>query len=128
MSLFGKERNNKSKSAFTYTNVLHNKYPAFIYLGFMTIYQHILKVNIHHTYSNNNNNNNNRIERRNSRFCTISSPRCALSPTHMLKWPGAQSCANHASHIELLSCATCHATCHVARWDSSAIKFEIERA
>ena len=35
----------------------------------------------------------------------------------------AQSCANHAQHIERLSHATCRVTCHVVRTDSSAIKF-----
>ena len=38
-------------------------------------------------YNNNNNNNNNRIQRRYSRFFTISSQRRELSPTRMLKWP-----------------------------------------
>ena len=36
----------------------------------------------------------------------------------------AQSCANHMQHIERLSRATCRATCHVIRRDSSAIKFD----
>ena len=36
----------------------------------------------------NNNNNNNRIQRRNSRFFTISSLRREASPTRTLKWPG----------------------------------------
>ena len=35
-----------------------------------------------------NNTNNNRIERRNSRFFTISSLRREPSPTRTLKWPG----------------------------------------
>ena len=34
----------------------------------------------------------------------------------------AQLCANHVQHIERLSSATCHAACHLARRDSSAIK------
>ena len=38
--------------------------------------------------NNNNSNNNNRIQRRNSRFFTISSLRRELSPTRTLKWPG----------------------------------------
>ena len=38
--------------------------------------------------NNNNNNNNNRIQRRYSRFFTISSQRHKLSPTRTLKWPG----------------------------------------
>ena len=37
---------------------------------------------------NNKKNNNNRIQRRNSRFFTISSQRRELSPTRTLKWPG----------------------------------------
>ena len=36
----------------------------------------------------------------------------------------AQPYANDVQHIECLSRATCHATCHVVRRDSSAIKFE----
>ena len=38
--------------------------------------------------SNNNNNNSNRIQRRYSRFFTVSSQRRELSPTRTLKWPG----------------------------------------
>ena len=38
-------------------------------------------------FNNNNNNNNNRIQRRYSRFFTISSQRRELSPTRMIKWP-----------------------------------------
>ena len=36
----------------------------------------------------------------------------------------AQSCANHVQRIERLSRATCRATCHVVRKDSSAITFD----
>ena len=36
----------------------------------------------------------------------------------------AQLCANHVQHIECLSHATCHVTCHMVRRDSSAIKFD----
>ena len=35
----------------------------------------------------------------------------------------AHLCANHVQHIERLSRATCRATCHVVRRDSSAIEF-----
>ena len=45
-------------------------------------------------------NNNNRIQRRYSRFFTISSQRRELSPTRTLKWPG------HVQHIERLSRAS----------------------
>ena len=45
-------------------------------------------------------------ERRNTRFL-VSSLRRQLSPTRTLKWPWAQSCANHVQHIERLSRATC---------------------
>ena len=38
--------------------------------------------------NNNSNNNNNRIQRRYSRFFTISSQRRELSPTRTLQWPG----------------------------------------
>ena len=49
------------------------------------------------------NNNNNSIQRRYSRFFTISSQRRELSPTRTLKWPGRNTCANHVQHIERLS-------------------------
>ena len=58
--------------------------------------------------------NNNRIERRNSRFLTISSLRRELTPTR------TQSCPNHVR----LSRARRRATCHVKRRDSSAVKFD----
>ena len=57
----------------------------------------------------NNNNNNNRIQRRYSRFFTISSQRRELSPTRTLKWP-RRSCvqitcntssAYHVQHVAL---------------------------
>ena len=59
--------------------------------------------------NNNNNNNNNRIERRYSRFFTISSQRCELSPTRTLKWPRRNcvqitcntSSAYHVQHVVL---------------------------
>ena len=58
---------------------------------------------------NNNNNNNNRIQRRYSRFFTISSQRCELSQTYaQVAW--VQSCANHVQHIERLSCVMLRAT------------------
>ena len=59
--------------------------------------------------------NDSRIQRRNSRFLTISSLRCELSPTRTLKWPGRNrvkitcntSSAYHVHHV--LWCATWHA-------------------
>ena len=42
----------------------------------------------HHDAGVSNNNNNNLTQRRYSRFFTISSQRCKLSPTCILKWPG----------------------------------------
>ena len=36
----------------------------------------------------------------------------------------AQSCADHMQYIKRLSHATCHATYHMVRKDSSAIKFD----
>ena len=50
----------------------------------------------------NNNNNNNRIERRNSRFFTISSLRCEPSPTRTLKWLGR-------NHVQI----TCNLSCYM---------------
>ena len=50
--------------------------------------------------ANDNNNNNNRIQRRYSRFFTISSQPRELSLTRTLKWPG------HVQHIERLSRAS----------------------
>ena len=59
----------------------------------------------------NNNNNNNRIQRRYSRFFTISSQRRELSPTRTLKWPRRNraqiiimcntSSAFHVQHVVL---------------------------
>ena len=56
----------------------------------------------------------NSIQSRNSRFFTISSLRCELSPTCTLKWPGCNcvhmicnaSSANHLQHVILLPCGT----------------------
>ena len=59
--------------------------------------------------TNINNNNNNCIHRRNSRFVTISSLRCKLSPPRTLKWSGRNrvqitcntSSAYHVQHVLL---------------------------
>ena len=64
-----------------------------------------------HSTLHNNNNNNNRIQRRNSRFLTISSLCHDLSPTHTLKWLGRNrvlttrntSSAYHVQHVNLLA-------------------------
>ena len=83
-----------------------------------------------HIGSNNNkknffkNNDSNCVQRRNLRFFTISSLRSEPSPTHTLKWPRAQSCANYVQHIERSPCATCRVMCHVVRRDSSAVKYD----
>ena len=71
------------------------------------------------------NNNNNRIQRRYSRFFTISSQRRELSPTRTLKWPGRNrvEITCNATHLALFTC-NCHVTCHLVRSDSSAIKFD----
>ena len=68
------------------------------------------------------NNNNDSIEKRNSRFFTISSLRRKLSPTCTLKWPGCNcvqiTCnTSGAYHVQ-------HVMCHLVRRDSSAIKFD----
>ena len=59
-------------------------------------------------YSNNNNNNNNRIQRRYSRFFTISSQRRELSPTPTLKWPGRNrvqiACNTSSAYHVQVSC------------------------
>ena len=52
--------------------------------------------------NNNNNNNNNRIQRRYSRFFTISSQRRELSPTRTLKWPG--TCNTSSAYHVQVSC------------------------
>ena len=67
-------------------------------------------------------NNNNRIERRKSRFFTISSLCHELSPTCTLNGPErdrVQITCNTSSayHVQ-------HAVCHMVRRDSSAIKFD----
>ena len=61
------------------------------------------------TNNNNNNNNNNRVERRYSRFFSISSQRRELFPTRTLKWPRRNrvqitwntSSAYHVQHVVL---------------------------
>ena len=59
---------------------------------------------------------NKRIQRRNSRFFTIS--HCAANRLlHVVA--RAQSCAIHVQHIERLSRATSRVTCHLVRRDSS---------
>ena len=54
------------------------------------------------------NNNNNRIQRRYSRFSTISSQRCELSPTRTLKWPGRNrvqiTCNTSSAYHVQVSC------------------------
>ena len=68
------------------------------------------------------NNNNNCIERRNSRFFTISSLRRELSPKRTLKWPvcnRVQIMCNTSSVYHMQ-----HAVCHLVRRDSSAIKMD----
>ena len=52
--------------------------------------------------------NNNHIQRRYSRFFTISSQRCELSPTRMLKWPGRNrvhiTCNTSSAYHVQVSC------------------------
>ena len=60
--------------------------------------------------NNNNNSNNNRIQRRYSRFLTISSQRREPSPTRTLKWPGrnrVQTTCNTSSAYHV------HVSCYV---------------
>ena len=61
-----------------------------------------------HNNKNNNNNNNNLIQRRYSRFFTISSQRRELSPTRTLKWPGCNrvqiTCNTSSAHHMQVSC------------------------
>ena len=73
--------------------------------------------------NNNINNNNNCIQRGYLRFFTISQRRELSLNTHA-QVAQAQSYANHVQHIECLSHAACHVTCHLVRRDSSAIKFD----
>ena len=58
--------------------------------------------------NNNNNNNDNRIQRRYSRFFTISSQRRELSPTRTVKWPGRNrvqiTCDTSSAHHVQVSC------------------------
>ena len=55
-----------------------------------------------------NNNNNNRIQRRYSRFFTISSQCCKLSPARTTKWPGRNrvqiTCNTSSAHHVQVSC------------------------
>ena len=70
----------------------------------------------------NNKNNNNRIQRRYSRFFTISSQRRGLQHVRS-SGPGAIVCKSRATHRTLITCK-CHVTCHLVQRDSSAIKFD----
>ena len=58
--------------------------------------------------NNNNNNNNNRVQRRYSRFFTISSQRREMSPTRALKWPGRNrvqiACNTSSAYHVQVSC------------------------
>ena len=58
--------------------------------------------------NNNNNNNNNRIQRRYSRFFTISSQHRELSPTRTLMWPGRNcvqiTCNTSSAYHVRVSC------------------------
>ena len=51
-----------------------------------------------------NNDTNNHIDRRNSRFFTISSLPCELSPASMLKGPGTTVCKSRTTHRALITC------------------------
>ena len=69
-----------------------------------------------------NNDNNDCIQRRSSRFFTISSLRRELPPTHTFKWPErnrVQITCNTSStyHVQRV-------VCHLVRRDSSLIKFD----
>ena len=64
------------------------------------------RVNNNNNNNNDNNDNNNRIQRRYSRFFTISSLRRELSPTRTHKWPGrnrVQTMCNTSSayHVQV---------------------------
>ena len=72
-------------------------------------------------FNNNNNNNNNGIQRRYSKFFTITSQRRELSPTRTLKWPGLNCVQTRATHRALMT-SKCHVTCHLVQRDSSATK------
>ena len=53
----------------------------------------------------NNTNNNNHIQRRKSRFFTISSLRREPSPTRTLKWPSRKRVESRAAHRALITCS-----------------------
>ena len=67
-----------------------------------------LYVNNNNNNNNNNNSNNNCIQRRYSRFFTISSQRRELSPTCTLKWPGRNrvqiTCNTSSAYHVQVSC------------------------
>ena len=75
------------------------------------------------------NNNDNRIQRRYSRvfffFFFLQSPHSAANCFQHVRssGPGATVCKSRATHRALITCK-CHVTCHLARRDSSAIKFD----
>ena len=75
-------------------------------------------------FSKNKKKKKNRIQRRYSRFFTISSQRRELSSnTYAQVAPGATVCKSRATHRALITCK-CHVTCHLIRRDGSAIKFD----
>ena len=79
-----------------------------------------------HDHDHHHHHHHHRIQMRKSRFFffyhLLTAPR-TVSNTYA-QVARAQSCANHVQHIQRLPRATCRATCHVVRKDSSAIKFD----
>ena len=76
----------------------------------MNIFNKMQRKVVCGTHNNNSNNKHHRIQRRYSRFFTISSQRCELSPTRTLKWPGrnrVQITCNTLSayHVQVSCCA-----------------------
>ena len=65
-------------------------------------------LSFHSSKRHSSNNNNNRIQRRYSRFFTISSQRRELSPTRTLKWPGRSrvqiTCDTSSAYQVQVSC------------------------
>ena len=88
-----------SSSSSSRRRMMHNQVRTYVHI-------HAYTVRVP-DQNNNNNNNNNHIQRRNSRFFTISSQHRELSPTRTLKWPRCNrvqitcntSSAHHMQHV-----------------------------
>ena len=93
-------------------------------LGFMLSFEKFLRNGVRRTHdTSKGKNNNNRIQRRYSRYFTISSSATNCLQHARSSGPGAIVCKSRATHQALITCK-CHVMCHLVRRDSSAVKFD----